>query len=365
MTAMRTMMSRRYVLRTVRGLRGAFLRSLSAKILSGLFLFVLGTSGIFYFVESRPGTAGYTSYWEALEDILILAFSGFDVGKRPETVIGYAAALAVLVAGIVFVSIIMADAAALFVRRALSGDKGMQKMNLDGHILVCNWNEHGRAIVDQLVCDDVATDRDLVVVADLEEHPCAESGAMFISGSPARDDVLTRASIEKAHTAIVMGNGQGDVTTSDSLAILTALAVESRNPDVYSCVLIFDPENKRHLEHAHVDEIICVSELTDNILAHSALNHGLTSLISQLLVFGDGSEIYKVRLPDGMVGTPYLHAAKMLLDEHECLLIGVQTADGDGNPRVITVTHEGAVVQDGDCGFVVAEDMPSNLSCPD
>jgi voltage-gated potassium channel Kch len=343
---------------TVRWLRAAVDKSLTLKILAGLGVFVLAMSALFYLVESSPGTAGYANYLEALEDILILALSGFDVAKRPVTPIGYGAAIAVLVSGVIFVSIIMADVAARFVRIALTTDKGRQRVNVRDHTLICNWNEHGPAIVDQLLADEASRDIDIVIVADLEEHPYPESGALFVSGSPTRDDVLTRANVEAASTAIVVGTG-ADAMTSDSVAILTALAIEARQPDVYTCVLVFDPENKKHLAHAHVDEVVCISELTDNLLAQSALNHGLTSLISQLLNFGEGSEIYKVLMPPETEGHTVLEAARSLLDAHAVLLVGLEVGGPAADDRrVITVTENGTLVTSGDCGFVVAESMP-------
>jgi voltage-gated potassium channel len=358
-------LTHRRVLRTFRRVRTSLGQSLTFKILSGLMAFILAMSWLFFLVESQPGTAGYISYWEALEDILILALSGFDVARRPVTVIGYTAAIAVLVAGVVFFSTIMADVAARFVRIALAKDKGRQSVDSHSHILICNWNEHGRAIVDQLMADEASRDRDIVIVADVEEHPYPDSGTLFVSGSPARDDVLTQARVEVAATAIVLGTGQ-DTTMSDSVAILTALAIEARQPDVYTCVLVFDPENKKHLRHAHVDEVVCISELTDNLLAQSALNHGLTSLISQLLSFGDGSEIYKIGLPAALLGLTLMEAAHALLDSHGALLVGIESSDGDGPAgprRVMTVTGNGTRICEDDCGFIVAETLPHGLRC--
>lgn len=354
---------RNRIVLAARSVRSVVSESLTLKILAWLFVFVFAMSIVFWLVESAPGTAGYANYLEALEDILILALSGFDVAKRPVTAIGYGAAIAVLVSGVIFVSIIMADVAARFVRIALATDKGRHKVNVKGHTLICNWNEHGRAIVDQLLSDEASRDVDIVIVADVPEHPYPESGTLFVSGSPTRDDVLTQARVEQATTAIVTGNG-GDPTVSDSLAILTALAIEARQPDVYTCVLVFDPENKKHLSHAHVDEVVCISELTDNLLAQSALNHGLTSLISELLNFGEGSEIYKIGMPKQTHGMTLMQATHALLDSHNALLVGIEkAAAGDSARRIMTITKDGTHVAPGDCGFVVSESVPEGLDC--
>lgn len=342
----------------------AFERSLSIRLFGALVGFVLVASWVFYEFESRPGTAGYLSYREALEDILILVFSGFDVSRRPVTPQGYAAAISVLIAGIGFVTVLMGNAAALLFKRALNQDKGSRRIKLDGHILICNWNGHGRSIVRQLLSDEASHDSEIVIVADLEDHPYPDSGVHFVAGSPTRDEVLTRACVEGAATAIITGNGS-DATTSDSLAILTALAVESRNRDVYTCVVVFDPENKKHLYHAHVDEVVCVSEVTTSMLAHSALNHGLTRLISQLLDFGEGSEIYKVVLPETFHGMDFRGAAGAMLSVYGASLVGIEMAgpSGDGERRVVTTPSEVDGIAMGDCGFIVAETLPDGLRC--
>lgn len=349
--------------RALRRLRTAVTRNLTPKLIVALLVLLIVASWAFFVFESRPGTAEYGSYWEALEDILILAFSGFDTARRPATPAGYAAAFAVLLSGIIFVTLLMGDAAAFLVKRALRTDKGARKIKAKDHILICNWNDHGRAIIDELLADEASRNLDLVIVADVDEHPYPESGVEFVAGSPTRDDVLTRACVEQASTAIVMGNGS-DITTSDSLAILTALAVEARHPEAYTCVLVFDPENKKHLQHANVDEIVCISEVTDRILAHSALNHGITALISQLFEFGEGCEIYKVRLPRDFFGLDFMAAARAMLDTHEALLIGMEVADStNGRRRVVTTPKLITSIEDGDCAFVVAETIPAGLSC--
>lgn len=135
-------------------------------------------------------------------------------------------------------------------------------MKLRKHIIICNWNEHGNAIVEQLLAAETKEYREVVIVADLEECPYDDVRVHFVRGNPTKNEVLVRAGIESADTAIILG-GEGDAQSTDALAILTALAVESLRPEIYTCVIIFNPENKRHLEHAKVDEIICISEMID------------------------------------------------------------------------------------------------------
>jgi voltage-gated potassium channel len=312
-----------------------------------------------YFLAEREGPHAYGSYGEALIDSLILLFSGWSLSDPPATRLGFLAAFTVLVAGIAFVAMLIGNAASFLVNRALNKDRGLGRLRLKNHVLVCNWNDLNRSLVDELLSDEAQRSRQIVIVADLPQHPYPESGVSFVSGSPTRDEVLTKACVDDARTAIITGDG-GDVLASDSLTILTALAVEARNPRIYSCAMIYDPANRSHLRHANVDEVACVGEITAGVLAQSALNHGLTALLRQFMTFGDGCEIYKVRMPAKARGAGFVELAKMLLDEHGATLLALERGR-NGYRKVVTCASEFDACDSGDALFVYAESIPNGL----
>jgi len=153
-----------------------------------------------------------------------------------------------------------------------------------------------------------------------------------------------------ADTAIVLTEFGHEVQRDinpDAQAVLITLAIETLRPDVYTCVQLFNSEYKKHLERANVDEYICLDRLSGNLLVASALNHGLSWVLGELLEFSSGSEFYKKSIPKELAGMRFREVAKVLHDE-KFILVAVETkiivpwldADGheifdkEGKPRM-------------------------------
>jgi len=122
----------------------------------------------------------------------------------------------------------------------------------------------------------------------------------------------------------------------DAQAVLITLTVETLRRDVYTVVQLFSSEYKKHLENAHVDEYICLDRLSGNLMVSSALNHGVSWILNELLEFTSGSEFYKKTIPEQFVGMPFRKVANILNMENMVLMavetkIKVQQCDEEGN----------------------------------
>jgi voltage-gated potassium channel len=339
-------------------------KSIAARLMIALLALVFGASVVFYWFERGAGGSGYRSYVAALRGVFILVFSGSDV-QPPVTAGGWISAFFMLIAGIVFVTMVMGDSAAYVIERRLKGAKGMGRIRVSDHIMICNWNQHGRGIVDELLSDHNPNPAQIVIVAEVDDCPYDDSRVQYVKGSPTKDEVLERASIDTARTVIVLG-GEGEPTTADSRAILTALAVETRRPEVYTCVLIFDPENRKHLVHAHADEILCVSDMTDKVLIKSALSHGLTRVLSELLTFSEGCEVYKVKIPERMSSRTFAKIAEELLTKDKITLLSIEAAGSSSEDQAIIMSaNSTAQVPTGSAAFVVGETFPLAFEAAD
>ena len=73
-----------------------------------------------------------------------------------------------------------------------------------------------------------------------------------------------------------------------------------------------------------MDEYICLDQLSGNLLVSSALNHGLSSVLGELLQFSGGSEFYKKGIPEKFIGHGFREIAKILHDE-DLILMAVET----------------------------------------
>ena len=100
----------------------------------------------------------------------------------------------------------------------------------------------------------------------------------FLRGDFTREDVLARANITQAQSAILLADtsGQHSLEKADERTILGTLAIKSMAPEVKTCAELLNPENKQHLRRANVDEIIVRGEHIGNLLAGADDFSGIT-----------------------------------------------------------------------------------------
>lgn len=266
------------------------------------------------------------SFFEALTKVFIL-FMGELGDLEWDSSLARLAMTVGLIAGVGFIAIVGAQIVTFYVDLSIKGGRIMKRVDYSNHIIICGWNSQGRHIVAQLLSPDIAEKRPIVILANLEKRPVDEDRVDFISGDPCREEDLKRAGILKADTAIVLTEFDRLAekgANPDAQALLITLAIESLNRNVYTCVQLKNSEFKKHLERVHVDETICLDHMSGNLMVASALNHGLSNVLNELLEFNSGSEFYKKKVPEGFVGRGFKDAAKTLLDE-SIILIGVET----------------------------------------
>ena len=230
---------------------------------------------------------------------------------------------------------------------------------MQGHIVICGWSETARGVIEQLHSEDGDPRRQIVLIDPHLEHcPIDDPYVYFIKGDPTLDETLHRAELKQAETAIVLADWSlADLGLRDAKSTLTTLAIENHHNDVYTVVELMRSENRHHLHRADVDEPICVSDLSQRLLVHAALNHGLSKFFSDVLHFGEGSEIYKVPLPAALVGKTFRELVAFVSDEFQAIPMAVERS------HEIYCNPQGQFnLTSGDQVFVLSETYPDALA---
>jgi voltage-gated potassium channel len=262
------------------------------------------------------------------------------------TQFGFISYWTVRVAGVSLVAFATATIASRFVATVIKQGAGMGTFKGSGHVLICGWSRKGPEIVRELRAREVDDQREVVILADRESTPLDQEGLTFIRGNPSSADDLGRAGLERVSTVIVLAdesNLSNEPDDVDARSLLTTLAVESINPEAYSCVEVVKSENRPHFERTRADELVVSAELTGALLAASARTHGLTDVIADLLTHPEGQELYRIGLPPELVGQSTRHALEILKDLYDSLLVGI-FVDGRClvNPPNDTIVPAGA-----------------------
>jgi len=277
---------------------------------------------------------------------------------------------------------------------------------LRDHYVICNWNDLGDAIIRELHASVLGERRAIVIVTDRpQDVPQTEPesdddpyhNVFVVPGDPTSDRVLARANIEQASTAIVLSDPR-EGRRADTKSVLIALAIEAIEPRVHTIVELLSSRSRIHFRYTHVDEVVCTDELTEKLLAQSAITHGLSDLYLRLLTATeDTNEVYVVDVPEPFLGRTYRELEHALV-EYACediILVGVQTEEAkteDGQPvynhhaqeihtRVLTINphcldnlppgsphkHRDYILQPGDKLFLIAYNPPGldRLEPPD
>ena len=213
--------------------------------------------------------------------------------------------------------------------------KGMGSTKAKGHVLICGWSTKGGEIVRELRAKQVQDPRRIVVLSRHADDPTRDESVEFLHGDPWTADAhdLQRAGLADCSVAIILAD-ESDPTASagdkDARTLLTCLAVESIDPDVYSCAEVVRSENRQHFARTRVNEMVVSAELTGALLGAAARTRGLSRLVTDLVSHPGGHDFHRMHVPPALVGRTMSNALGQIKDQYEALLIGFVNADGSG-----------------------------------
>jgi voltage-gated potassium channel len=204
--------------------------------------------------------------------------------------------------------------------------------NIKNHVVICNWTKKADVIVRQLHDESVRERCPIIVVTEHpEEVPKSTEieyrGLLIVGGDPADREILERADIRGARTAIILADDK-NTENADSKSILIQLAIDSINPNVHTIVELVKSSSEMYFKYTHVNEIICLEQLAEKLLSQAALTPGLSEVYMNLLTQSlDTNEIYLEELPDSFVGRSYEEVEKEIvgIKDKDIILIGWAT----------------------------------------
>ena len=321
-----------------------------------IILLSLFFTGILYLIESSDDVSGdYDTLIGAGKQVVILLFSGFDA-PQPNTRLGFLLAMVCLFLGIAFIVLVTADMASVLVTLAAAG-QGRRKIRISDHVLICGWHDSIRSLIEQLTSHDRDSRREIVVIdADTDRLPFRDPDVHFVKGDPTQEETLMLASADRAHSVIVSCDSRLPEHLQDSAATLTMMAAKDANSEMYTCIEILRGENRRHLERLNIDEVVCLGEFAQALLAQASVSHGLSKLIEELLTFNKGNEIYRVDLPPVLAGETFRSLLGRINSERQALLVAVEREG-----KLYTNPSGRFVLELEDALFVVAESRPQQL----
>lgn len=245
----------------------------------------------------------------------------------PTTMGGRIVAAIIMFFGIGILGMLSANLAAILISKRIRESKGMRTTNLEKHVILCEWNHRSRAVLKEMRADSKTENTPIVLIGDIDEKPVDDSLLIFISGS-VNEETLEKANVKEAATVVILGDDNLDPTSRDAKVVLTTLTVESINPDAYTIVEIVNKANKQHCLRANADEIIIGSELSSHLLATAAIDHGMSTIVSELISARYGNDLFSVAAPTHFLGKKYLEVMVAMKQDYQATILGIQKGRG-------------------------------------
>ncbi len=249
--------------------------------------------------------------------------------------------------GVAMLGMITGALVAMVIDFLLKEGQGLGASGFKDHIVVCGWNTTARDLINELRGDDYK--QKVVVIADVDKNPAGD-GVYFVRGDATSEEDLDRAGIKEASAALIFPNDPSD--DADMRSILIVMAIEHIAPDVRTVAEVNNPKHEPHFRRADVDELLVTSKVASHLLARSALYPGLTGIVTDIVSGGEGSELYRIVLPDDYIGLSIDAVSARLRTEHQATLLSV-------NRYGQAFVNPGAdfVLEPGDDAVVVAESL--------
>jgi voltage-gated potassium channel len=249
--------------------------------------------------------------------------------------------------GVAMLGMITGALVAMVIDFLLKEGQGLGASGFKDHIIVCGWNSTARDLIEELKGDDYHLQ--VVVLADADKNP-AGSGIYFVRGDATNAEDLDRAGLEHAAVAVVFPIDGSDA--ADMQSILTIMAIKHTAPGVRVVSEVNNPRHEMHFRRAEVDELLVSSKLASHLLARSALYPGLTSLVTDIVSGGIGSELYRIVLPSDYGGMTVDAVSARLREDHRATLLSVNRGG-----QAFTNPPVDFLIEEGDDAIVVAESL--------
>lgn len=264
------------------------------------------------------GLADPGTYWWYF--VVTSATVGYG-DQFPVSVAGRLVGTYVIVGGIVTLTLLFTQLTTALQTARGRRTRGVVALDLQGHVVLLGFTP-GRTerILGELTAEPGAR---VVLCAgeEVAEDPLPHlPDVEFVRGDLTRADVMTRACVDRARTAVI--DGRDD---NETLAI--AVAVDHANPRIHLVVALRDLGKRESFRYVNAG-VQTVQWHMPNLLSEEAADPGLTEIYTEMMS-GGGGNTYSTRMPPDSRLTTVGDVQTHLGQRFGATLLAVRPPEGD------------------------------------
>ena len=297
----------------------------------GLLITMILGGIILQWLETGDISKGNNPFWWAIVTMTTVGYGDFS----PETPGGRIFAVFIMFAGITLVSLLTASISSIFVAQKIREGKGLEKLNISDHIVLCGWNSNTGNLMNSIQKLNHEKHLDLVLVNELSEEEVnqiksrfTKLNILFVSGDYTQEETLLKASVTTSNTVIIIPNNiNNEDGLHDEKTIFATLTIKSIDSSIRVVAYLLERENLTHIKRAEADEVVISDDFSLNILASHVVDPGVPQLSNHLVNADSSSRFVRKQIPSNFVGKQYGDLFDYFRGENGSLLVGLYYED--------------------------------------
>ena len=293
----------------------------------GIFLVMILGGLVLRMLEIGKITEGEAPFWWAIVTMTTVGYGDF----APKTPEGRMFAVLVMFAGISLTAMFTAIISSIFVAKRIREEKGLEKVNINNHSILCGWNRNADKIIDSIQYLAERGRKDIVLINDLDEEEIARLKTRyrkirlhFVSGDFTSEQVLEKANLESAKTIIIIPSDISDsVHNPDDKTILAALTIKALEPNIRLIAYLHNRENLTHIKRANANEVVISDDFGAYMLASHVMDPGIPQTVNRLLDNVSKNRFKRVDIPSEFIGKPFDNLFNHFRKKNNSILVGV------------------------------------------
>lgn len=333
--------------------------SLLFAVSTGFVVMSVSLAAVMLFLAEYRVNEGIDSlgdtFWWAIVTITTVGFGDIT----PVTAGGRVIASALMFSGMFVIAMFAGVISSTLVGHLLPLKMEQVRMSsLADHIIVAGWNPRVPIILEEMVSEYEGDLPPIVVFAPRERPTELDERFIFVNGDFTHEREFDKVRLAYARSVIVVASeaeGPEHPQKKDATSVLTVFTIRAfekkleleRARSIHVVAEILESENVQHARIAGSDEVIETSRVGSSLLAHTAGNPGVGSVVTNLIL-ASKNNIYAGRLPGEFVtgeSLTFAEVQKRARDEFGILVVGtVHHDEMELNPEPDTPVYVGDTI---------------------